>query len=348
MGEMNDFLWMVRAGRGAAYVESFLDGGFVSMGFGHELGVSIAGLERAELLARLKAHYPSRKEGRVLNAAAQGHRFCSEVQVGHEVLTYDAGRRYYYLGTVQGAVSHHPDGEPGLTFRRKVKWTSRVSRDELSVATRNTLGSTLTLFLLNDEAAAEVRTKAVPIDSPEPAHQELRPAEPSAEESASLDDLLTSMVSRAGEFIEDRIMALEPADMEHLVAGILRAMGYKARVSPTGADRGIDIFASPDGLGLQEPRIFVEVKHRKASMGSQEIRSFLGGRQPGDRCLFVSTGGFTREARYEAERSNVPLTLVDLPLLRELLVDHYDAMPVEAQQLVPLTRLHWPVVAADG
>ena len=29
----------------------------------------------------------------------------------------------------------------------------------------------------------------------------------------------------------------------------------------------------------------------------REVRSFLGGRKTGDRCLYVSTGGFTREAR---------------------------------------------------
>lgn len=64
--------------------------------------------------------------------------------------------------------------------------------------------------------------------------------------------------------------------MEQLVAAILRAMGYKARVTPKGPDRGVDVIASPDGLGLEEPRIKAEVKHRpKTPIGSQLIRSFL-------------------------------------------------------------------------
>jgi len=57
-------------------------------------------------------------------------------------------------------------------------------------------------------------------------------------------------------------------------------------------------------------------------MGSQEIRSFLGG-QRGDRCLYVSTGGFSKDAKYEADRSTIPITLIDLPTLRELLVENY-------------------------
>jgi restriction system protein len=89
--------------------------------------------------------------------------------------------------------------------------------------------------------------------------------------------------------------------MEELVAALLRAMGYKARVTPKGPDRGRDVVASPDGLGFQHPRVFAEVKHRpKDSMGAERIRSFLGGLREGDCGLYVSTGGYTKDAHYEA------------------------------------------------
>ena len=75
-----------------------------------------------------------------------------------------------------------------------------------------------------------------------------------------------------------------------LVAGILQAIGYRSRVSAKGADRG------------------VEVRHRQAALGAQQLRDFLGGRRQGDRCLYVRRGGFTKDARYEAERSTVAVT----------------------------------------
>ena len=100
--------------------------------------------------------------------------------------------------------------------------------------------------------------------------------------------------------------------------------------------------ATPDGLGLQEPRIKVEVKHRSATMGAQDIRSFLGGLRPGDRGLYVSTGGFTKEAKYEAERSNTPATLVDLDDLARLVVAHYDRFDLEGRALIPLVKVYWP------
>ncbi len=100
--------------------------------------------------------------------------------------------------------------------------------------------------------------------------------------------------------------------------------------------------ASPDGLGLERPRIVVEVKHRRQPMGAPEIRRFLGGCQPNESALYVSTGGFTREAGYEADRSNTPLTLVDLDDLVDLIVQHYESMDPDARALIPLVRVYWP------
>lgn len=339
-------MWMVRAGQNGVHASDFLDGGYASVGFDEELGVLPPAMSREQLIERLTQLHPARKRGAIVNAAGQLHRFHFEVERGDSVITYDPAKRRYLLGTVEGDVEHVLDGPHGHPYRRRVAWQARVSRDALSVTTRNTLGSTLTLFLLNDDAAADLRQRAVALDAPADASVTERLTD-DANGEVALTTMLGDAVSRANEFIEDLIAGLDPGQMEELVAGLLRAMGYKTRTSPKGPDRGVDIFASPDGLGLQEPRIFVEVKHRGASMGAPELRAFLGGRRAGDRCLFVSTGGFTKEALYEAERASIPLTLIDLPSLRELLVEHYDALDTATRALVPLTRIYWPAATND-
>ncbi|WP_371683247.1 restriction endonuclease [Hahella sp. KA22] len=149
-------------------------------------------------------------------------------------------------------------------------------------------------------------------------------------------------MNQSKELIKDKIIALDADEMEQLIATVLRGMGFRARVSPKGPDRGIDVFASPDGLGLQEPRIKVEVKHRSGTIGAQILRSFIGALRPGDKGIFVSTGGFTREARYEADRANIPLTLVDIDILAELVVDYYEEFSLEGKALIPLIRIYWP------
>jgi restriction system protein len=150
-------------------------------------------------------------------------------------------------------------------------------------------------------------------------------------------------VEQAHEFIKDKLTSLDEDEMEELVASILRAMGYKARRTPKGPDRGVDVKASPDGLDFEEPRIKAEVKHRQRTpMGSQEIRSFIGALREGDRGLYVSTGGFSKDAKYEADRANVPVTLVNLDELAHLVVMHYEKFDSDGRSLVPLTKIYWP------
>jgi restriction system protein len=223
---------------------------------------------------------------------------------------------------------------------RKVQWSHRVSRDQLSAAARNHLGAIQTLFQVKSQVAAELESKAVPIDAPADAGKVI--PDHAVQEATLLEQQTrTELIERAEEAIEDRIVRLDWEEMQQLVAGILRAMGYRTSVSRPGPDRGFDVFASPDGLGLEEPRIFVEVKHRSnQSMGAQDIRSFLGGRVAGDRCLYVSTGGFTKDARYEADRASVPLRLLGVVDLRKLLVESYEKLDEETKALLPLKRIY--------
>jgi restriction system protein len=141
---------------------------------------------------------------------------------------------------------------------------------------------------------------------------------------------------------KDRGNELDWDDMPQLVAGILRAMGYKIQVSPPGSERGKDIVDSPDGFGFEHPRIVVEVKHLKGQMGSQEIRSFLGGRHKDDRGLYVSMGGLSKYALYEADRASIPLAMWTLDHVVRALIEHYDGTDAETKRIVPLKRLYWP------
>lgn len=153
-------------------------------------------------------------------------------------------------------------------------WQDSISRDRLSFPTKNSLGSILTVFEVPKKAEQELDTllgnkNKATADNPE--------AYATTDADLDVQNLLDDLKSKARELIKDRMMALDWDEMQALVAGIIRAMGYKTRISPPGPDRGKDIVASPDGLGLEQPRIVAEVKHRtKTQMGSQEIRGFLG------------------------------------------------------------------------
>jgi len=261
-------------------------------------------------------------------------KFRDEILKGDTVISYSSERREYLVGEVNGPYQFVSEDQQigGHSHVRAVKWIGVVSRDVLPISTRNSLGSTLTLFSLSDSALKDIMAalhgKATILTEPE------------IEED--LSETKDQVVSQAHELIKDKVLALQSEEMEELVAVILRAMGYKTKVSPRGPDRGVDVQASPDGLGLTQPRIKVEVKHRSGSMGSQAIRSFVGVLRSGDTGLYVSTGGFTKEARYEAERATFPITLIDTDDLANLIVSHYDNFDFEGRALLPLIRVYWP------
>ena len=62
----------------------------------------------------------------------------------------------------------------------------------------------------------------------------------------------------------------------------------------------------------------------------------------GDRGLYVSTGGFTKEARYEADRATIPIRLLDLDSFVRHYVEVYDKADEETRSILPLTRIWWP------
>jgi restriction system protein len=326
-------MWMVR-GEGGSLYDAFREHGVAALGWDCLAAHAKPGVGRKQLIDLYRSAEPQAKQGTVISSASQVWRFVNDIQEGDWIVTYSPANRVYSIGKVAGPAEHRPEWtEQGMSLARKVQWQPReLSRDSLGASARNSLGATLTVFEVPQGAANDVL--AASKGKPAPA------VEAEAEEAVA--DPLADIESQALERIKDRVNQLDWEDMQRLVAGILRAMGYKTQVSPKGADRGKDIVASPDGFGFEHPRIVVEVKHRKGQMGSQEIRSFLGGRHKDDRGLYVSTGGFTKDAQYEADRASIPLAVWTLDHLVRALIEHYDATDSETKRIVPLKRLYWP------
>lgn len=325
--------WMVRAG-GGELLEFFLEGNLVALGW-HEVGDLTKTTTREAIAEVVEDYWASDPPGRKNMWTGMLYRFRSVVSTGDGVITYDPSGRVYHVGKIASSYRFAPDEREHYPNVRDVDWVGELARDELSVATKNELGATLTLFLLSDAASTEIASlvAGTPVVAPQGA---------GVGSEVDEDELLRDIQARSHEFIKDKLTKLSWEDMQELVAGLLRAMGYKTRVSPRGSDLGRDIVASPDGFGFEQPRIVVEVKHRYQAIGSQDIRSFLGGRHKDDKGLYVSTGGFTKDARYEADRASIPITLMNMDDLVTAIVEHYADMDMDARVLVPLVEFYWP------
>lgn len=323
-------LWVVRSSNGG-FIETFLSKSIIGLGWCPE--VDLKNLDLNGIKKVLSELYPT-KEKSIPTWAGMLNNFINKMNIDDIVLTYDPSSRNYYVGKIISDYSYNSK-IVDCPQTRKVQWYQKqISRDLLSNELKNSLGSTLTLFQLRKEQEKEILDllndkKQIPKDS-------------SLIKEENNENALM-LIENSKEILKDFIQSLDPDEMEELVKEILNAMGYIAQRTKKGADRGVDVFASKDGLGLEEPRIFAEVKHRKGSMSSQEIRAFTGGRKSTDKCLYISTGGFSKDAKYEAERSNVPLKLLDIDDLANLITLHYDKFSAEGKILLPLKKVYLPL-----
>jgi restriction system protein len=333
-------LWMVRSAGGELW-EEFREKKVVSIHFAEGIGDIRNLRDREAIIQKIVQLDPSARPGKARAAGGMLYRFCYELKIDDWVVTYESSTRKYFLGRITSDYEFRSDGPGGHPHIRRVAWESEISRDELSAQSKNSLGSISTFFQLGEEVLNEMLSlQRGEQGAPTPLTRNAPPAPSMMPEER---DYLEELQQRSRELVKDRIAQLAWDEMQELVAGLLRAMGYKTRVSPSGPDQGKDIVASPDGFGFEQPRIVVEVKHRKGAMGSQDIRSFLGGRHKDDKGLYVSTGGFSKDARYEAERSQVPLTLLNIDDLVSAVLEHYEAMDAESKVLLPLRKFYLPV-----
>lgn len=86
-----------------------------------------------------------------------------------------------------------------------------------------------------------------------------------------------------------------------LVAAVLQAQGFSTYVSPPGPDKGADILAGTGPLGLESPRLCVQVKSGEAPVDRMTVDQLIGTMQnfSAEQGLFVSWGGFNRGAARE-------------------------------------------------
>lgn len=327
---MSNQMWMVRAGEKSRFFDDFQEKNIVAIGWS-ELGDLENYKTRDQIFSACQKMWPHAKKMSQAASASQIYRFKTVIKVNDRVMTYDSSKRIYTIGTIQSEYKYKPDIIPDYPNYREVKWEGTINRDKLSKSTLSILGSISTLFLLQSNASKEIENTLK--------GKSIKAAE---DETLEEDTPLKDIQEQSNEFIKDKISKLDWEEMQELVAGLLRAMNYKTQVSPFGPDLGKDIVASPDGFGFEQPRIVVEVKHRNSAIGAQDIRSFLGGRHKDDKGLYVSTGGFTKDAKYEADRASIPITLMDLDDLVTAIIEYYEKMDVETKLLLPLRKIYWP------
>ncbi len=143
--------------------------------------------------------------------------------------------------------------------------------------------------------------------------------------------------------IRDYLQGMSPYGFQELIAALLRALGYFVLwVAPPGPDRGIDILATTDALGIQRPRIKIQVKRHADRQRVDAVRAFQAVLGDHDVGIFVNTGGFTSDAAAEARgHPQRPVTVLDADDVVRLWIDHQARLTYEQRELLPLKAVYY-------
>lgn len=159
---------------------------------------------------------------------------------------------------------------------------------------------------------------------------------------------LETAEEQAWEEIDQYLRGINPYEYQEIVASLLRAMGYHISwIAPPGKDGGIDILAASDPLGTKPPRIKVQVKRQEQKIDVNGLRSFMALLGDGDVGIFVSVGGFTKDAAGEARgQEKRKITLLDNEDLFDLWIKYHDKLGEQDRRRLPLKPVHFLALEA--
>ena len=313
--------------------------GFVSVGWDEIGDLRDCGNDKDALKQLLVARYPQAKAGAIPVWAGVLRRFAFEMQAGDFVISPRKADSTLSFGRVAG--EYYFDGSMTHHHRRPVEWLrTGVPRATFSQSARYEIGSAVTLFRVKNHAE-EFRTF---IDTGSPGA--------SVVDQESLDEIITETAE--DEPNSDRIEAytrdfviealhtkLDPYRFEVFTAGLLQAMGYRAEVTQSSGDGGVDVLAFRDPLGLEPPIIKVQCKRTLNPIGGPSVQNLMGTLAPGgtEVGLFVTLGTYTSDAMHLA-RTRHDLRLVNGRQLVDLVFAHYDNLDLEWRRLLPLRRIY--------
>lgn len=178
------------------------------------------------------------------------------------------------VGEITGPYRYAPQEQPNLRHGRPVKWiTTDLPRDVFAQDLLFSFGAFATVARVKRDQA-EGRIRAVIAGQPEDTATSLAPSvEPSSEAPEAEESIDVREVAREEirQFVSQTFVG---HDLARLVGAVLEAQGFSVTLSPPGADQGVDILAGAGALGLDSPRIVVQVKTGQA--GFEEFRSLRG------------------------------------------------------------------------
>jgi restriction system protein len=347
-------VWVVRSGRYGERETLALDNGVAVIGWEELPDLSTLKL-REDLRVLLSRSFPAASLKTLTNWESQLWPFAHVMQVGDLVVMPLKTRSAIAIGRVKGPYAYRNDlGDARHT--RPVDWIKEVQRNEFAQDLLYSFGSFMTVCRVSRNRAEE-RVAAVLSGKPDPM---LSGSPPSASRLTSAPmDIADETTPEAAavldltEIADDAIRmkvgtAFKGHRLSTLIGEVLKAQGYHAVVSPPGADGGVDIVAGRGALGMEAPRLLVQVKSQDKAVDVPVLRELQGVMKQfnAEQGLLVAWGGVTKALQREAHRLFFEIRIWDAGDIVTAIQQVYEKLPEETQADLPMKRI-WVLTEQD-
>lgn len=332
--------WLVRAGSHGERESTALDHGLIVVGWDEVPDMSIA-TTREELHNLLRHTYPDSSEKRLVNHLSQLWAFRHTIATGDLVALPRKTVPAIAIGRITGPYVHRADLGPGAQHTRTVDWLiTDLPRTAVGQDLLYSLGAFLTVCEIKRNNAT-ARLAALAAGRPDPGglptSQAASISEEPSDEFGGEVDLGRAAADQINEFIGRKFAG---HGLARLVEAVFLARGMVTWRAPEGPDGGVDVLVGSGPVGMDSPRLCVQVKSSHGPTDVNVIRELQGvvGRLSADQGLLVAWGGLTKAAEREIRSQffQVRVWTAD-DLVREL-TTHYDRLPEDIQAELPLKR----------
>lgn len=339
-------LWVARAGRHGERESYALSNNVVTVGWEDTQDLTKIG-DRDNLLPLLLKTYPDKNLNTVKNWETQLWAFTNRFEVGDIVALPLKTQSAIAFGRINGSYHFVANAPEEAKHQRSVEWLATdIPRSKIDGDLRFSLGGTMTVFeVKRNNAEARIRAMLENKTLPPPTSTNATD-DASSDEANTVIDLATQATDQIIDYISCHFRG---HDLAHLVAGVLRAQDYTARVSPAGADGGVDIVAGRGPMGFDAPRLCVQVKSGDNRVDVTVLRELQGVMKNyhAEQGLIVSWGGFKQSVVQEARQLYFEIRLWDQTDLVQAVQEAYDRLDDQLQAELPLKRTWVLLVEED-
>lgn len=343
-------VYLVRGGKFGDDEDVALDSELAIIGF-----QDIPSLKDAKdyhaVYAEVEAQMPGAKTRAIGNRAGQLWAFVLAMQEGDVVVMPRKLTSQIAIGRVAGPYRYQKVGNE-FRHTRPVKWERPdVPRTAFQQDLLFSFGAFMTVCNVSrNDAASRVAAVLAGKADPGPSLASIVPKKPGSASVVPEPGEIPDLAQTAHDQIVGHIQARFAGHaLATLVDAVLRADGWVTKVSPPGADGGVDILGGRGPLGLDNPRLCTQVKSQNTPVDVTVYRTLLGTMQSfaAEQGLLVCWGGFNKAVLAESRQGHFSVRLWSSSDLVDAIYRTYERLPAEIQAELPLKRV-WMLVAEEA